>query len=137
MPLPVIRREELPKALRDKPQTGEVVHYFSYIADKGGCGKPEQVKQWMLVTNKRIMFEASVKESSASDANFSHQNGTIPMAKVSYVACSEVSVKKWWGPVKATHLIINSSGGQIVLEIPTLVEGQRAQEVIDGVISNI
>jgi hypothetical protein len=45
-------------------------------------------KQWIMVTNKRIMFEAWVQQGDSDGAKFEHQFGSIPMAKVSYVAIS-------------------------------------------------
>lgn len=135
MSLPVVRREQLPTDLQGKPQADETVHYFSYIDSEGGCAQPAQSKQWLLITDKRILFEASVKEGDGLQAKFVHQNGSIPMAKVSYVGSSAVKEQQGCNTVNVTNLRINSSGGQIVLAIPTLAEVQRAQEVIDGVLS--
>jgi hypothetical protein len=133
--LPVLQRDELPEDLRGKPQVGEVVHYFSYIDAKGGCLTPTGAKQWILITDRRILFEASVKEGEGEGTKFFHQSGSIPMAKVSYVGTSSTKEQQGCNWVKVTNLRINSSGGHIVLAIPTKAEAQRAQEVIDGIIS--
>ncbi|MBL8898260.1 MAG: hypothetical protein JNM84_11560 [Planctomycetes bacterium] len=135
MSLPIIQREQLPAELQSKPQADETVHYFSFIDSKGGCAQPATSKQWLLITDKRILFEASVKEGEGPQAKFVHQNGSIPMAKVSYVGSSAAQELQGCNTVNITNLRVNSSGGQIVLAIPTLIEAQRAQEVIDAVLS--
>jgi hypothetical protein len=57
------------------------------------------------------------------------------MAKVSYVGTSTRQDQQGCAQVKVTNLRINSSGGEIVLAIPTKQEAERAQEVIDEILS--
>src|SRR4051794_15855411 len=68
--LPVLLRKELPIDLRDKPRPDEIIHHFGYIDTKGGCANPSSAKQWILVTNKRILFEASVKQGDGLFAKY-------------------------------------------------------------------
>ena len=133
--LPLIRPDQLPRELRDKAKPEETIHHFGYIDAKGGCANPSSAKQWILVTNKRILFEASVKEGPGEGGKFVHQSGSIPMAKVSYVGTSTRQDQQGCAQVKVTNLRINSSGGEIVLAIPTKQEAERAQEVIDEILS--
>lgn len=133
--LPLIKPSELPDGIRSKLQSGEKVHHFGYIDSEGGCANPSMAKQWLLVTDKRILFEASVKQGTSGIEKFNHQSGSIPMAKVSYVGTSTSQDQQGCANDSVTNLAINSSGGQIILAIPTKQEAERAQGVIDGVIS--
>lgn len=136
MPLSVIERSQLPQAQLSKLLPEEVVHHFGYIDAKGGgCANTSAAKQWILVTNQRILFEAAVKEGSGSQQKFVHQSGSIPMSKVSYVGTSTSQTPEGCSQKKTTNLRINSSGGEIVLAIPTPEEAGRIQGVIDEIIS--
>jgi hypothetical protein len=148
MALPIIRHEQIPEAIRGKLQQDETVHHFGYIDAEGGCGCSlvhmgilgslfpgcaglKRASQWLMVTNKRILFEASVKETSGGKEKFVLQTGSIPMSKVSYVGTATSSSKEG----SKTTLRINSSGGEIILAIPTKEEAERAQGVIDEILS--
>lgn len=133
--LPIIKPNELPEDVRQKLQHDENVHHFGYIDSQGGCSNPSTAKQWLLITNRRILFEASVKQGTGNTAQFVHQSGSIPMAKVSYVGTSTSQQLQGCANVAATNLAINSSGGEIILAIPTKQEAERAQAVIDAIIS--
>ena len=136
MPLSVIEPSQLPKEQASKLLPGETVHHFSFIDSKGGgCAKASTAKQWMLVTNQRILFEAAVKEGSGATEKFVHQSGTIPMAKVSFVGTANSTTQEGCSGKKTSSLRINSSGGEIVLAIPTPEEAGRIQGVIDEIVS--
>lgn len=138
MSLPLIQREQLPQEIQGKTQTDEIIYHFGYIDAKGGgCANASTAKQWILVTNKRILFEASVKQGTGETAKFVHQSGSIPMSKASYVGTSTTQEAQGCGcsQVDVTNLRINSSGGEIVLAIPTKQEAERVQEIIDAILS--
>lgn len=135
MILPVIVHSQLPADLRGKPHADEVIYHFGYIDSKGGCANSSNVKQWILVTNKRIIFEASVKEGRSDADKFVHQSGSIPISKVSYVGTATTQKQEGCSQVKITNLRISSGGGDIILAIPTKQEAERAQEVIDAIVS--
>lgn len=135
--LVAIPLQQLPPELRSKFQPGEVVHHFAYIDAKGGCAEGSTAKQWIAITDRRVLFEASVKDGDQSPTTFKHQTGSIPMSKVSYVGTATSAESEGCGCAMAHHsqLRINSSGGQIILAIPTKEEAERAKEVIDAIIS--
>lgn len=137
--LPLIPSNAVPAAIRSKLQPAENVRHFGYIDSKGGCANPSTSKQWLLITDKRILFEASVMQGAGGSGPFVHQSGSIPMAKVSYVGTStserQEGCAEGCASVSVTQLTINSSGGHIILAIPTKAEAERAQGVIDGIIS--
>jgi hypothetical protein len=89
----------------------------------------------ILITNIRILFEASVKEGQGGEGKFVHQAGTIPMMKVSYVGTATSTSQEGCSFVAAHTLRINSSGGEIILAIPTQGEAERIRDVIDAVLS--
>lgn len=127
---------QLPDEIRSKLQSGEIIYHFGYIGSKGGCSNPSSsFVQWLLVTERRILFEASVKQGTDDVGQFVHQSGSVPMAKVSYVGSATSQKQEGCASVPTIHLIINSSGGGIVLAIPTKAEADRVQAVIDGIIS--
>ena len=133
MPLPAIQPDELPSQQRSKLLEGESVYHFGYIDFKGGCAQASTAKQWILVTDKRILFEASVKEGPGASGKFLHQSGTIPMPKVSYVGMS--TSKEGCSQKETNNLRINSSGGEIILAIPSQREAEKIQKVIDEVLA--
>jgi hypothetical protein len=136
MSLPVLERSQLPQEQAAKLLPEETVHHFGYIDAKGGgCATTSTAKQWILVTRQRILFEAAVKEGSGTQEKYVHQSGSIPMAKVSYVGTSTSQVAEGCSQKETTKLRINSSGGEIVLAIPTHEEAGRIQRVIDVIIS--
>jgi len=135
MPLRALNRKKLPDDPRSKLREGEGVFHFGYIDVEGGCANPSSAKQWIMVTDKRIVYEATVKEGEGMSAKFNHQSGFIPMAKVSFVGTTTVQQPEGCTPTRTTLLTINSSGGQIRLAIPTRKEAARIQEVIDEILS--
>ena len=135
--LPTISPNELPEVARIKLQPAESVYHFAYIDSQGGgCSNPSKATQWLLVTDRRILFEGSIKQA-VNISQFVHQSGSIPIAKVSYVGVSELERPQGCGcaNVTVTLLAINSSGGEIFLAMPTTRQAKSAQWVIDAVIS--
>jgi len=136
MLLPVLERNQLPQKQASKLLPEEIVHHFGYIDAKGGgCSDTSTAKQWILVTSQRILFEAAIKEGSGTQEKYVHQSGSIPMSKVSYVGASLSRTAEVSSQNKTMNLRINSSGGEIILSIPTRDEAERIQEVIGAIIS--
>jgi hypothetical protein len=138
MGLTTISKGQLPPEVASKLMEDEVVYHFSYIDSQGGgCSSPSTAKQWILVTAQRIVFEASVREGVNQQIKYEHQSGSIPMSKVSFVGTSTSQSADGCGcSMKIiTNLRINSSGGEIVLAIPTHEEASRLQGVIDAILS--
>jgi hypothetical protein len=130
----IIQPMELPNDIRVKIQSGEIVYHFGYIDTHGGCANQSTAKQWLLVTDRRILFEAMVKQGTGNTIRLVQQSGSIPTAKVSYVGTSTI-LHQGCANVPVTFLVINSSGGEITLVIPTQKEAARFQGVIDAIIS--
>lgn len=132
-----LSRNEIPEEHTAKLRPDELVHHFAYIdAVGGGCANPSSsAKQWILVTNQRIVFEASIKEGVRKGFKYVQQSGAIPLSKVSYVGAATSETSEGCSQTKTTSLRINSSGSEILLAIPTQQEAVRIQEVIDELIS--
>lgn len=135
MNLPTITPEQLPEEVRSRMHIGEVIHHFTFIDVKGGCGSTSTAKQWLLVTDQRILFEANVREGAGTTVKYVHQSGSIPMPKVSYVGVATENVQQGCSATPVTHLRVNSSGGEIILAIPTKVEAARIQSVVDSILT--
>lgn len=105
-----IRIDELPNELRIKIQNDEDPYHFSYVARKGGCLSPGKPRQWILVTNKRILFEASLLTTEIGIiGKYTHQSGTIPIHKISFVSTeqtNEAAPGCGCSPVKVFRLCI-------------------------------
>jgi len=87
MTLPSVPREHLPEDARSRLFDQEVVHHFTFIDVKGGCGSSNKAERWLLVSNQRILFEANVREGSSSKPRYVHQSGSIPIPKVVHRRC--------------------------------------------------
>lgn len=140
MTLNAMEKNELPAEVAAKLLPDETTYHFGYIDRKGGgCGQPTSTsKQWITVTNQRILFEAAVKDQAGFNnqvVKFVHQSGSIPIAKVSFVGTSSTQTQEGCSQVDVSTLRINSSGGEISLAIPTAAESSRIQSVIDEIIS--
>lgn len=135
MNLPTLTPDQLPDDVRTRLHAGELIHHFTFIDVKGGCGSTSTAKQWLLVTDQRILFEANVREGPAIAAKYVHQSGSIPMPKVSYIGVATENVQKGCSATPVTHLRVNSSGGEIILAIPTKEEAARIQGVVDSILT--
>lgn len=135
MDLPKLTAEQLPDDVRARLHPAELIHHFTFIDVKGGCGSTSTAKQWLLVTNQRILFEANVREGAGATAKYVHQSGSIPMPKVSYVGVATENVQQGCSATPVTHLRVNSSGGEIILAIPTKEEAGRIQGVVDTILA--
>lgn len=135
MNLPTVTPKQLPEDVRVRLHAGELIHHFTFIDVKGGCGTTSKAKQWLLVTDQRILFEANVRETAGTTAKYVHQSGSIPMPKVSYVGVATEKVQRGCSNTPVTHLRVNSSGGEIILAIPTKEEAARIQGVVDAILT--
>ena len=137
MNLPTMQPDQLSAEVRARLHPGELIHHFTFIDVKGGCGSASTAKQWLLVTDQRILFEANVREGAGTTAKYVHQSGSIPMPKVSYVGVATENMEQGCGcsSTPVTHLRVNSSGGEIILAIPTKEEATRIQGVVDSILA--
>ncbi|MDD2715695.1 MAG: HEAT repeat domain-containing protein [Candidatus Wallbacteria bacterium] len=131
-----IERSQLPPEQSSKLLPEEIVLYFGCLDPDGGESSADTAaRQWILVTDQRILFEALARVGSSNKEKFFQQPGSIQIAKVSYVGIPTSEVEEGCPQVGAAILLINSRGGQIALTIPTMEEAGCIQKVINGIIS--
>lgn len=136
MAITYLERSELPAEQSAMLYAGEAVCYFGYIDAKGGCATASRAKQWFMVTNQRIIFEAAVKQPGGKQPHYVHQSGAIPMAKVTYVGTITEEAMEGCAKKRTTNLKINSGGGEIIVAIPTKEEALRIQAIVDELITH-
>lgn len=131
-----ISRDQLPKEIVAKLFPTETVRYFGFVDHAGGgCAQQTKAKQFVLVTDQRILFEASVRKTDGRLLKYVNQSGSIPIKKVSLVGISTSESSDGCSFNKSTLLTINSSGGETIVAIPHEKEAARIQGVIDVIIS--
>ncbi|MFC3801534.1 PH domain-containing protein [Cohnella sp. GCM10012308] len=107
----------------------EVVYYFSYIAFKGGCGNSgSRENYWIALTNKRVVYKTKVMEDNK---NFVEKDGILPLEKISFIEVTEGQSSEGCGcsTTKVFQLRISSSGGTVVIPIPTKEKGYEIRKV--------
>ncbi len=125
----------IPEEYRGKLRAGENAYDFAYVDFKGGCGSMQSgVNRWILITDQRILYEASVRQPGQK-VSFRRDSGSIPVAKVSFVGTSTVEHTEGCDNRRFHLLRINSGGGEVELVIPTAKEAKRLQQVIDDLVS--
>lgn len=131
--LPLIPIEQLPPLVQPYLMFGETVHHFSFISSKGGCGSTNKAEQWLMVTNQRVVFEASV----VVGGSVTNRNGSIPLDKVAHVSVASHQIPGGCGSTKSTTplLSIGSAGGSIDVLVPTAPEAARIHYIINALIS--
>lgn len=128
MPLQDVTNK-IPGHLRKNLLENEVAYHFAFTSRKGGCLSRKSAKSFVLISNNRVIYDASVKE----DEKYVQSNGSIPINKVSFVGTSSAESKEGCKKVKFYLLKISSGGGTIELVVPTEAEAKRLQKVISEV----
>lgn len=127
--------DELPDEFLTKLRKNEKAYEFAYIDTKGGCGSTRTAEQWILVTDQRILYEGTVKETTGA-VTYSRNSGSVPLAKVSFVGTTTSQKTDGCQQMRVSLLRINSGGGEIHLVIPTERQARRLQGVIDDLLAN-
>jgi len=117
----------LPSDLSMQLLPNEVVYYFSYIAFNGGCGNSgSRENYWIALTNKRVIYKTKVMEDNK---NFVEKDGILPLEKISFIEVTEGQSAGGCSSAKIFQLRISSSGGTIVIPIPTKEKGYEIRKV--------
>jgi len=119
--------EGLPNDLTMQTMPNELVYYFSYIAFKGGCGKSgSRENYWVALTNKRVIYKTKVMENNKT---YVEKDGILPLEKISFIEVTEGQSASGCSSAKAFQLRISSSGGTVVIPIPTKGKGYEIRKV--------
>jgi hypothetical protein len=125
----------IPEEYRDKLRPNEKAFEFAYIDTKGGCGTTQKANQWILITDQRILYEATTRDERATSAKYLRTSGSIPTSRVSFVGTTTADDKEGCNQTRVSLLKINSGGGGIEIVIATEKEAKRLQRAIDELIS--
>ena len=90
---------------------------------------------FIMISNKRILYEGTVVEKENNITKTEKNSGTIPLAKVSFVKTSSEQASGGCAGKSETHILnVNSGGGNINIAIPTKEASVRAKVVIEKLI---
>ena len=110
----------------------EKVHYFSYISYGGGClSSSARDEFWISLTNKRVLYKANVTEE---DKRTIEKNGILPLEKVSFIEVTDMTENEGCSSTQAYQLRISTSGGTIVIPIPTKEKGYEIRKIFSEIV---
>ncbi|MFY0631185.1 MAG: PH domain-containing protein [Flavobacteriaceae bacterium] len=118
--------EGLPHEVSNQLMSNERVYYFTYIVSEGGCGSSgEKDKYWLALTETRVMYKTKFTDNSRnSKKKVIERDGDLPFSKISFIEVSEgLSVDSLF------ELRISSSGGTIIIPIPTKAKGNEIRRI--------
>ena len=116
--------DRLPIEVTSQLMSSEKAYYFSYIPFEGGCGSSgEKEKYWIALTDKRVMYKTEIIEFVGDSQQSVIKDGDLPFNKISFI---EISEGKKFNDIQ---LRISSSGGTIVIPIPTKEKGYDIRKV--------
>ncbi|MFA5267547.1 MAG: hypothetical protein WC379_06210 [Methanoregula sp.] len=127
-------REALPVGLATQLLPSELVFYFSYISYKGGClSSSSKDEHWIALTNKRVLYKAKVTETEKTI----EKEGVLPIDKISFIEVTDVRETKGCNSVQYYALRISTSGGTIVLPVPTRDKGNEIRNTFQHIIEEL
>lgn len=129
--LKIIERAELPTTVVFNLIEEENVYYFSYLCfkDEGCFGGGSRSDYWICLTDKRILYKAQTKDST--DNKLSEKQGFIPFEKISFIEVVKADSNEGCGCSGSTYyeLRVGSSGGQVIIPIPTEMKGYEIRKI--------
>jgi hypothetical protein len=127
---------QVPEEVRSQLGGREAILYFNYIDKTGGCSSGSTAKQWIMVTASRVMYRASLEQVQGSTTTFAETAGAILLPQISYVGMAKTE-QQGCGCTGATtyKFQINSSGGSIVIAMPTEQHVTHVRQFLDAVLS--
>ena len=122
--------EGLPIEVTSQLMSNEKVYYFSFISSKGGCGSSgEKEKYWLALTEKRVMYKTQISEGDNKNTSYIEKDGDLPFNKISFIEVSETNTSSGCNSEKLFQLRISSSGGTIIIPIPTKEKGYQIRKI--------
>lgn len=126
-----IIKEGLPAEVSDQLMSNEDAFYFTYIAFKGGgcMSSGEKEKYWLALTDRRVLYKTQVSSNEANKLTFVEKDGDLPFNKISFIEVSEGKDSKGCSNKVVFHLRISTSGGTIIIPIPTKNKGFQIRKI--------
>lgn len=111
---------------------GEEALYFCFL---NSVSDPKNVRQWIMVTNNRVVYEASIAEARGDTTVYVQSSGSILLTQISYVGTSErTETSCGCSPTRIAVIAINSSGGSIKIAMPSEAEAKRLQQGLQTIL---
>ena len=129
----------IPDTHRHLLMASERAYHFEWMDTKGGCGTTQSAKQFMLITDQRVLYEAAIKEGEGFNLKYVRTSGSIPLSKISFVGTSSADAgcnQQGCNPQEANLLKVNSGGGNIEFPFFSEEKAKRVQRVIEELISS-
>jgi len=134
----------IPDTHRHLLMPDEKAFHFEWMDTKGGCGTTQSAKKFMLITDKRVLYEAAIKEGEGVNLKYVRTSGSIPVSKISFVGTSSAEAgcnqafqtQQGCNPQRAHLLKVNSGGGNIEFPFFSEQKAKRIQRVIEELISS-
>jgi hypothetical protein len=130
--------EVIPDTHRHLLMAGEKAYHFEWMDSTGGCGTTQSAKQFMLITDQRVLYEAAIKEGEGMNVKYVRTSGSIPLAKISFVGTSSAESgcnQQGCNPQDAHLLKVNSGGGNIVFPFLSERKAKRVRRVVEELIT--
>ncbi len=122
--------EGLPSDVKNQLMPNENVYYFSFIASKGGCGASgEKNKYWLALTDRRLIYKTKILSESSKSNSYVERDGDLPFKKISFIEVSETKKSSGCSSESFSQLRISSSGGTVIIPIPTKEKGHQIRKV--------
>jgi hypothetical protein len=116
----------IPSDLAMQLMSSEKVYYFSFISTTGGCGSNKKKDNyWIGLTDKRVLYKTKVME----DKIFVEKDGILPFDKISFLEVSELQITQGCNQTKGFQLRISTSGGALIITIPTKEKGYEIRRI--------
>jgi hypothetical protein len=119
---------------------GEQAYHFEWMDTVGGCNTTQTAKQFMLITDQRVLYETSIKEGEGTNLRYVRTSGSIPVSKIAFVGATSTAagceqVQQGCNPKQAHLLRVNSGGGFIEIPFVSEEKAKRVQRVIEELVS--
>jgi GYF domain 2 len=121
-------KEGLPDDLMNQLMPNESVYYLSNIAFEGVKGSNQSIiNYWIALSNNRVLYKARVFETTG----YVEKDGILPFDKISFIEVSQSQTPGGCNQPKLVRfdLRISTSGGTIVIPIPTKEKGYEIRTV--------
>lgn len=128
--------EGLPSVVTNQLLNQESVLYFSYISHKGGClSSSDRDEYWIAMTNKRVLYKAKILENNSAI----ERDGILPLEKISFVEVTDAKLPAGCGcsSTQAYGLRISTSGGTIIIPLPTKDKGYEIRKAYSEIVDTI
>ncbi|MEA3189492.1 MAG: hypothetical protein QOD77_74 [Thermoplasmata archaeon] len=113
---------QYPADLTNQLGSSEQVHFFSWLATKGGCFglATKRDEYWIALTNQRVLYRAMVRDEA--NKRTIEREGMVPFSKVSGIEVTNVKADGCAGG-KSSALKIGSSGGEVMIPVVNREKG--------------